>query len=112
MSWSILRVRGIHKLSSFHKQGISLRHKEAAVPSKGVNQTRRTSLSRADIIEQCQRDVPDHNFGPEHQLFLSTIIETQDRQRWMITALERERDDAQGELQNRSVEDCKGNQAL
>jgi hypothetical protein len=43
------------------------------------------------IIAQCQRDLLEHNFSPEHQLFISTIIETLDGQQGMFTALERER---------------------
>lgn len=50
------------------------------------------------IIAQCQRDLLEHNFGSEHQLFISTIIETLDRQQMAIATLERERDDAQDKL--------------
>jgi transcriptional regulator with XRE-family HTH domain len=59
------------------------------------------------IIAQCQRDVLEHNLGPEHQLFISTIIETLDRQQMAIATLERERNDAQGKLYNRLVEGLK-----
>ena len=57
------------------------------------------------IIAQCQRDVLEHDLGPEHRLFISTIIKTLDRQQMAIAMLERERDAAQGELHDRSVED-------
>jgi len=50
------------------------------------------------IIAQCQRDLLEYNFGPEHQLFISTIIETLDRHQMAIASLERERDDARDKL--------------
>lgn len=50
------------------------------------------------IIAQCQRDLLEHNFGPDHQLFISTIIETLDRHQMAIATLERERDDARDKL--------------
>jgi transcriptional regulator with XRE-family HTH domain len=64
------------------------------------------------LISQCQRDILEHNFGPEHQLFISTIIETLDRHQMAIATLERERDEARGQLLDRSVEDYKGNQSI